>query len=196
MKIAWAIIFFTAVQLLYDEEKQHWIATSYQSGSEVSVFNSYFTGRLSSSVELQLCQIYSPLIDSEGLLVSIVPMQQQTSGTLHCGPFSIAATYHTAVGDDVGSLTFDEGKMRQHLAQCFEQEKLCRFPLASARCKVSRAPQQYLLVEVNCSCKRPDSFENMVACDSCDQWFHLSCVNLKCPPEDDWFCGSCLWLLI
>ena len=56
-------------------------------------------------VELQLCQFYKPLISSGGLLVSIISMQQQSPGTMNCGPLSIAAAYHTACGDDVGVLT-------------------------------------------------------------------------------------------
>ena len=38
----------------------------------------------------------------------------------NCGAFSIAAAFHTALGDDVGVLTFDEAKLRPHLAECFE----------------------------------------------------------------------------
>ena len=41
------------------------------------------------------------------MLVSVVALQQQSPGTLNCGPLSIAAAYHTAAGDDVGSLTFN-----------------------------------------------------------------------------------------
>ena len=47
-------------------------------------------------------------------------MQQQTSGTFHCGPFCIAAAYHTADGDEVKSLVFEESKLRPHIAECFE----------------------------------------------------------------------------
>ena len=65
----------TAVELLYDEGKQHCIATSYQSGGEVKVLDSFSTGKLSYSMELQLCQVYGALIDSEGLLVTVIPMQ-------------------------------------------------------------------------------------------------------------------------
>ena len=40
----------------------------------------------------------------------------------------------------------------------------------------SRARIEHLLVEVNCVCKRPDSFEDMVACDCCNEWWHYSCA--------------------
>ena len=33
---------------------------------------------------------------------------------MHYGPFYIAATYHAAIGDEVGSLVFEESKLRPH----------------------------------------------------------------------------------
>ena len=168
----------------------HWIATSYQNG-EVQLFDSCYSGKLPPKVQLQLCQLYKPLItDGEGLLVSVVGLQQQSPGTLNCGPLSIAAAYHTATGDDVGSLTFDSTKIRQHLAQCLEQRRLSRFPVTKKR--VPRARSEHLLVEVSCICKRPDSIEDTVACDGCNGWWHYSCAKVKSVSEDcDWFCNNC-----
>ncbi|TMS36090.1 hypothetical protein L596_003345 [Steinernema carpocapsae] len=36
--------------------------------------------------------------------------------------------------------------------------------------------------------------ENMVGCDTCDQWFHWACVGLtEAPPENlNWYCKDCL----
>ena len=168
----------------------HWVATSYQNG-EVRLFDSCYNGKIAPKVELQLCQLYKPLIDEDGLLVSVAALQQQSPGTLNCGPLSIAAAYHTAAGDEVGSLTFNSTMIRQHLAQCFEEKRLSRFPMEKKR--VRRAPSKHVLVEVNCVCKRPDSFEDMVSCDGCDRWWHYSCANVKSVSEDsDWYCNSCL----
>ena len=41
-------------------------------------------------------------------------------------------------------------------------------------------------IEINCSCGHPDTVKDMVACDGCDQWFHLSCVDVEYAPGD-WF---------
>ena len=126
--------------------------------------------------------------------ITKVGQQQQSPSTLNCGAFSIAAAFHTALGDDVGVLSFDEGKLRPHLAECFELKRLTSFPMKT-RCKVRRAPKKHLLVEVNCVCQRPDTFEDMLACDGCDKWMHLSCAKVKEAPEEDWYCFSCkqLW---
>ena len=58
------------------------------------------------------------LIASNGLLLTVVPIQQQKSGSNNCGLFAIAAAYHVAKGDDLGSFTLDEDKLRSHLAKC------------------------------------------------------------------------------
>ena len=72
------------------------------------------------------------------------------------GPFPTRAQDNKKLREDVGSLVFDEEKLRTHIAQSFEQEKLFLFP-------TSHLPRL----------------------------FHLTCVDLKCAPEDDWFCGPC-----
>ena len=47
-----------------------------------------FNGTLTPSAELQIAQLYKPLIRSNGLLMSVVPIQQQQE-TNNCGLFSI-----------------------------------------------------------------------------------------------------------
>ncbi|KAK9498256.1 hypothetical protein O3M35_004112 [Rhynocoris fuscipes] len=41
------------------------------------------------------------------------------------------------------------------------------------------------------ACHRPDDGSAMIACDSCDQWFHWICVGIQEPPESDWYCRKC-----
>lgn len=42
-------------------------------------------------------------------------------------------------------------------------------------------------------CRIDDENPGMVACDKCDQWFHLACMGLLVPPrpEVQWFCPKC-----
>lgn len=42
-------------------------------------------------------------------------------------------------------------------------------------------------------CTEPDSKCDMIACDECDRWFHLSCAKLRQKPtkEDEWLCIKC-----
>ena len=116
----------TAIQIFFVEERQHWITTALLNG-ELYLFDSCFNGTLSPSVERHIAQMYGPLITDNGLLLSVVPIQQQ-EGANNCGVFAIAAAYHAAARGDLGSMVFDEGKMRNHLIKCFEQGRLTRFP--------------------------------------------------------------------
>ena len=155
------------------------------------LFDSHFSGRISSRVELQIAQMYGPLADPDGLLVSVAALQQQSPRSFNCGPLCIAAAYHAAKGDNLAEMTFDENKLRQHLVNYFERQELTPFPLAPPEKTVRRAKQQNILIEIHCTCGRPDTFDDMVACDGCDHWFHLSCVNMEDIPQGDWFCTDC-----
>ena len=136
--------------------------------NDLHCIDSCFTGKLGASAELQLSQLYRCLISTNGLLLTIVPVQQQSPDTNNCGVFCIAA------------------------AQCIEQEMLTPFPMAPAGSPVpARAPQQTLLIKINCFCQQPDSIGDMVACEQCDRWSHFQCVKLKSAPNSDWFCTDC-----
>ena len=90
---------FAAVQIFFVPERAHWVATSYLHG-EVLLYDSLFNGKLSASLEEQIVRVYRPAVADGGLLVTAVPVQQQTGGT-DCGLFSIAFSYHAAIGDDL-----------------------------------------------------------------------------------------------
>ena len=63
-------------------------------------------------------------------MVTAVSVQQQEGG-VDCGLFSIAAAYHSAVGDDFCGLTFSQNDMCQHLVEYFECKQLSAFPQTS-----------------------------------------------------------------
>ena len=93
------------------------------------------------------------LIPMDCWFLLLSALQQQSPRSFNCGPLCIAAAYHAA--------------------------KLTPFPLALPEKTVCRAKQQNILIEIHCTCGRPDTFDDMVACDGCDHWFHLSCVNME-----------------
>jgi len=33
-------------------------------------------------------------------------------------------------------------------------------------------------VPVFCYCKKPDDYKPMIACETCEEWFHIKCVGL------------------
>ncbi|XP_039272058.2 uncharacterized protein LOC120346397 [Styela clava] len=43
-------------------------------------------------------------------------------------------------------------------------------------------------------CNKPDDGSPMIGCDTCDDWYHWPCVNIKKEPPDDvdWYCPRCI----
>ncbi len=143
------------------------------------------------SAELQITQLYQPLISQQALLVTIIPVQQQSPGSNNCGLFSIAAAYHAAKGNNIETITLNENKMRSHLIRCFEKQKLTAFPKGKQTGEVRRPKWQYIAIPVYCPCQRPDSLDQMIQCDKCKTWNHFQCAKIKEAPLGDWFCTMC-----
>ena len=114
--------------------------TAYHHGEDF-LYDSLFTGSLTPSTEEQLVRLYQPAVRNNCLMVTAVSVQQQKGG-VDCGLFSIAAAYHSAVGDDFRGLTFSQNDMRQHLVECFERKQLSAFPQTSGA--VARNARKHL----------------------------------------------------
>ena len=84
---------------------------------EVYIYDSAFDGTLTPSAELQIAQLYRPLIESNGLLVTVVPIQQQIQAN-NCGLFSIAAAYSAVTKDTKMAFTLKGSQLRAHLVKC------------------------------------------------------------------------------
>ncbi len=142
-----------------------------------------------------------------------VPAVQQQKGGTDCGVFAIAFAYHAgkyhsyvhiysmtiifilnaANADDLRIMKFDQAKIRQHLEKCFQNKQFTPFPHT-----VLPAPYPQTLpahsIEVFCDCELPETFDNMVQCDKCEMWFHLTCVGLNTSTpisQTEWFCKTC-----
>ena len=134
-------------------------------------------------------RLYRPAVRDNCLMVTAVSFQQQ-EGDADCGLFSIAAAYHSAVGDDFRGLTFSQNDMRQHLVECFERKQLSVFPHPSGT--VTRNTRKHLFVHIHCECQLPDSYDSkMIECDRCNHWFHFKCVKLRRQVPETWYCKHC-----
>ena len=47
--------------------------------------------------------------------------------------------------------------------------------------------------ELHCTCGMPETFDDMVKCDLCEKWFHLSCEGIISIPavDEQWLCEFC-----
>ena len=106
------------------------MTTHYHNG-EVKLYDSLSNGKILPSLEEQLVQIYQPEVQYGGLLVILMPVQQQT-GSADCGLFSIAYAYHAACGDDLQKLALDQTQMGSHLLKCFVTQELTPFPQSAS----------------------------------------------------------------
>ena len=121
-----------------------------------------------------------------------IPPVQQQNGSNDCGLFAIAFALHAALGDNVEELEFDQSKMRDHIQKCFGKKYLDPFPTTS---KKSKRSNHFPVREIEffCTCEMPQTYDDMVECEQCDNWFHLSCVGLPNAPNNSetWLCKSC-----
>ena len=177
----------------------HWVtSTSIGRDRKVCLYDSNFKrGKLSQSMQVQLATVYKLCIEvapeGDHTFLSVnVPSVQQQRGYTSCGLFAIAFAFHAARGDDLTKISFHQDKMRQHLAKCFKNRHFTPFlhcSLAKGYCQEYPLNQE---IRLYCECDMPEAFDDMVACDGCQQWFHVGCVGFKSQAKlSTWFCRHC-----
>lgn len=178
----------------------HWACLSNKftpSSNTIQLYDSLLTTPGTTIIE-QACTILR--CQNPSFKIQVMNIQLQTSSD-SCGLFAIAVAYDICAGKDPCFMIYDESLMRGHLEQCFELERLSRFPRASGRlCK--KKVYKEIEVKVYCICRFPDvhiteRFGHMVECDSCKQWYHQDCLeipdsifNKKCKSKK-WTCSRC-----
>ncbi len=169
----------------------HWIVSSFLNGV-IRLYDSLATGTISAGLEEQLARIYSHLVDSVadgGLTIHHVSVQKQ-EGTTDCGVFAIGFAFHAALGEDLAKISFDQDKLRCHILSCFEKNCLSKFPTTKKCPRACRPSVSF--IHLYCDCRLPESFDDVVACDGCDRWFHHQCVGFDASlVSDEWFCNHC-----
>lgn len=109
------------LQIIHDRG-DHWIVAS-NIGAEsniVKVYDSVFT-----SVSQGTTEVILNLFDlADSHMIEIVQMKKQ-DGSRDCGLFAIAVATHILLNENV---SFCQQRMRNHLLQCFEANRLTKFP--------------------------------------------------------------------
>ena len=139
-------------------------------------------------MEIQLAECYQTLVTGRTLVVELPPAQIQQGG-VDCGLFAIANAYELAAGNDPSDVSFDQGKMRKHLVQCLEKGRFEPFPRQSNTARFNE--RKTCDINLFCYCSMPECSDDMVQCELCEEWLHMSCEGLKTAPEGEWLCTVC-----
>ena len=124
---------------------------------------------------------------------------QQQENNVDCGVYAVAFATHQAYGVSPIGVVFDLSKMREHLIECLESNKMTMFPTIARRGKFCAV--EHFVIKIYCLCNnifhpaRP-----MVFCNKCREWFHTDCVIreekkrkaiLSENNNNSWYCADC-----
>ncbi len=98
-----------------------------------------------------------------------------------CGVIAIANATELLFGNNPEKCVWDVSKMREHLIQCFQQQKINRFPiLRERRIPFGHSVKNFVIEDIHCTCRMPeDHSKSMIECSMCKKWFHGSCIGLE-----------------
>ena len=106
----------------------HWLTVS-NIGCPVGSINVYDSLRncaLSADTKQQIAAILF-LTDHKKITVNLVDVQIQDNGS-DCGIYSLAFATSLCCGDDPSKIHFVSHKLRKHLFNCLENQKMTLFP--------------------------------------------------------------------
>lgn len=199
-KLKWESNIEKFVQII-NIDGYHWAVVSNKFSLEVNTVQVYDSLMLDSSDSV-IEQIYTILKCSESSFkIQLMNVQLQKLPD-SCGLFAIAMAQDLCRNKDPCYRSYEEGLMRNHLAKCFQEKQLTKFP---RDVKPRSFHRQIIMVKevlVYCICRYSDDtthFGDMAMCDSCNEWFHQECLNIpkeefarmKERENEDFICPFC-----
>ncbi|KAK3933151.1 Chromatin remodeling protein SHL [Frankliniella fusca] len=163
---------------------------------KVVVLDSCRTLALSGHTKIQVAMIAR----EKGTTITVNrPACKQQNNAYDCGLFAIANAVEYCFASSTDFVDFNPSAMRDHLLKCFDAGSFTQFPrLNYSRMKKLKEDEITDSFDISCSCRLPNNFDvEMVVCDQCNEWFHVSCVGLTEEDKDEiWYCEECRDLLL
>ena len=178
------------LQILHWSSKQHWITVSNVGCRTIgrSVINVYDSKMYEADTALHSMLAALLRSPADELTINHMHVQHQANNT-DCGLFAIAFACALAFGQDPTALRFSPAVIRPLILKQLQARTLQAFP--SSVIPPRRPVLRTTLLRLYCVCRMPDDGREMVQCDRCDSWFHVSCVALV-NRRGDWYCRRCV----
>jgi hypothetical protein len=154
----------------------HWIVPSTIGCQPISIkIYDSLNGYLPSSITMVVCNLL--MTTDKIITVTYVNVQYQI-GASDCGLFALAFATSLCSGQDPATLRYEQKSLRQHLLQCITRQKMSTFPHATKRAVKKVTAARTEKIPVFCVCRLPDDGSQMIKCNSCNEWFHQSCIHI------------------
>ena len=172
-------------QILFIEEKEHWIFVYRKDGNNVNICDSLRNNGKQDypeNIVRAICRI-ACCMDS-ALKVNCLPVQQQ-SNSINCGVFAVAFIVDVCFGLPPNESCYGVIEMRNHLSTCLLLRELSPFPKISRRVPRCKLFQRY--IDTSCVCRQKifmsdsrDSVDYVMAiCCIYYEWFHKKCMSIS-----------------
>ena len=189
------------LQILHLKDQMHWILITKGKFEEIDIFDSlYAKKKYPKDTVKAIAKITG--CSRKILKINVKSCQQQKNG-VDCGVFSIANAVEILHGGNPELITYDVGKLRDHLLTSVQLGEFTPFPKSSKRAPRNRS--ENFCYNVYCSCRDvffdddcdEDSGLFMAMCCVCQEWFHRRCekINVKVFRSEQahhrWKCSDC-----
>ena len=113
------------IQVIHCQKRSHWItvSTKWCQAGQVNVYDTAFD-KLDSESRRIVKAMFSLKSANN---IHMVPVQKQ-QGVTDCGAFAIAMMTSIAFNEDPSEVHYQQDNLRQHLLQCFVDQKMTPFP--------------------------------------------------------------------
>ena len=128
---------------------KHWICVAGKKNNEVSVYDS-MGGNLSQDTVHVIARMVR--CEDEEFMVKLMPVQHQTNDN-NCDLFALVFATDFAEGIDPSEQHYDKKTLRNHLLQCFRNNKINQFPQEDISVKSKPCKIPYKVYEVFCICR-------------------------------------------